>query len=123
MNFFFDNLVYRGLSDAARQSSRTESKAENTEIKVAELQRRIDYLEDWIDHIAIGMTALTELLEEHGVTHDAMQTRIQEIDLRDGVADGKITRQRTNCPQCGQENHRRRTNCLYCGHSLVIQNI
>ena len=42
-----------------------------------------------------------------------------EIDLRDGKADGKMTRSDTDCFQCGRRLGKRRRNCLYCGANLI----
>jgi rubrerythrin len=43
-----------------------------------------------------------------------IMNKIEEIDLRDGKADGKES-QPTVCPDCGHTISKRRSNCFYCG--------
>ncbi len=42
-----------------------------------------------------------------------------EVDLRDGVADGKNARVGPRpCSDCNRNNSRRHEHCIYCGHFL-----
>ena len=42
--------------------------------------------------------------------------RVEEIDLRDGRRDGKLTKNVTECPVCQRTMSRRYGRCFYCGH-------
>ena len=54
-----------------------------------------------------------------GVTEAMLRAKIEEVDLRDGKADGKITRTVMNCPQCGAKTNSKRRHCVMCGE--VVQ--
>ena len=45
----------------------------------------------------------------------ALEAKIQELHLRDGKLDGKLTLNPVNCTECGRKLHERRKTCLYCG--------
>jgi hypothetical protein len=42
-----------------------------------------------------------------------------EIDLRDGVADGKITSVAIPCRKCQRQTLNRNAACMYCGEPLA----
>ncbi len=64
----------------------------------------------------------TILKEQHGYTDDDLAGRIQEIDMRDGKLDGKVTQEkiRPDCPQCGRKLMGRNPVCLYCGAESTL---
>jgi chromosome condensin MukBEF ATPase and DNA-binding subunit MukB len=56
------------------------------------LEQRIAQLEQDLGQAGLAIEALLELLEQSGVvTREALAARIQEIDSRDGVVDGRMT--------------------------------
>jgi hypothetical protein len=56
----------------------------------AELRRRVEQLEDDAARMALLTLSLAELCVAKGViTEDELAARMREIDLRDGVEDGK----------------------------------
>ncbi len=63
-----------------------------------------------------------ELLQQHGnVTDQQLVAKIQEIDLRDGVLDGKMSKPAAKCSACGRVNNATRNRCMYCGQGLPVQ--
>jgi hypothetical protein len=46
--------------------------------------------------------------------------RVKEIDLMDGVADGKITHQVCRCGRCDRPMSSRHTRCIYCGSEQLV---
>ena len=59
------------------------------------------------------------LKEKHGYSDEDLASRIEEIDMRDGVLDGKVAKQPpSTCPECSRKVTRARTNCIYCGAVL-----
>lgn len=63
--------------------------------------------------------ALWELVRERLQLTDADLERVaQEIDLRDGIADGCITDTPLKCPTCGRISNSRHWKCLYCGQEF-----
>jgi hypothetical protein len=56
------------------------------------LEQRIEQLERDIGQAGLAIEALLELLEQSGaVSREALAARLQEIDGRDGAADGRLT--------------------------------
>jgi hypothetical protein len=63
--------------------------------------------------------ALWELLRDHAALQEEdLIARIESIDLRDGVLDGRIGVAVAACPACGRPNRSQRPCCLYCGVSI-----
>ena len=63
--------------------------------------------------------ALWELLrDKHGYTEQQLQSKIYEIDMRDGTLDGKNQRKAVECPDCGHMVSSRHPACIYCGRVI-----
>jgi hypothetical protein len=100
-----------GASQVARDARST---ARDAERELATLQRRVDFL-------TIASQALWEIVRERmGLSDQQILDRIKEIDLRDGKADGKISRSIQPCPQCQRNNQSGQSSCVYCGTALPI---
>ena len=70
---------------------------------------------------ALVCQALWELVSERlGLTDEDLAKRVEEIDLRDGQADGKIGTRQLTCPQCGRPANSSRRTCVYCGAALDV---
>ena len=113
MNGFF------GLMSAARMSQ-VEADAKLREIKSRERsfrdQRDYNSLEDRLDKLLLACTALWELLRDRtDLTEADLLAKVQEVDLRDGQADGRINKTVKKCPRCGRTMSPRHGECLYCG--------
>ena len=61
----------------------------------------------------------TILKEKHGCTDAELVQRVQEIDLRDGKLDGRVTKVNPDCPKCGRKLMGKRPVCLYCGAEVA----
>lgn len=95
----------------ARQDSRRT--AESARLK---LHDEIYRMEAKLATMALICQALYELLRDKVGLDDAMvEAKMQEIDMRDGRADGRITGQPTTCPKCNRPTHTRLRLCMYCG--------
>ena len=101
------NEVRDGASDAAR--------------KATDFQERVRFLEDRLDRMLLQNMAMWSLLRDTmGLTDQDLINRVQQIDLQDGVADGKVTRTgATTCPRCQRAFSPRHQRCLYCGHEAA----
>lgn len=86
--------------------------AENTA-----LVSKVEYLEDNIDRLTIITQALWELIQKRvGIEESELTSLIEEIDLRDGVLDGKITKKPQKCSKCNHSVSIKTNVCFYCGH-------
>jgi hypothetical protein len=82
------------------------------ELSLADLSSRLDRL-------ALVTQALSELLGERAHVSEAdLLAKIDEIDMRDGIRDGRVTAGARLCPACHRSNGGSRKTCLYCGASL-----
>lgn len=79
-------------------------------------RHRVRELEHQIARLQLMNQALWELLRERVQLTDAdLERKAQEIDLRDGVQDGKISNTALKCPSCGRVSSSKHWKCLYCG--------
>lgn len=109
MTRFFNLFDRFRIAEASAEAMNARSHSEQTRHEVNQLREQVDTL-------TITCQALCETLRDQlGVSEEEFVARLEEIDLRDGVADGKITRQPLACPQCGRKSNAKRNACLYCG--------
>lgn len=114
-NFRGDDDVIPAQSDL--EAGQAKRKADIAAESVRQLQVRLDRL-------SMVCQAMWELLRDKAkLTDEDVIKQMQQIDLRDGVADGKMTRQTLVCPECGRNVSSRREQCLYCGTWLVKDNL
>ncbi len=103
-DFFFPNLAraqrIRDLTSQGQAQSLALQRqrldhvraARAAAVKTRTLEQRVAHLELELGQAGLAIEALLELLEEKGtLTREAFAARLQEIDLRDGVADGRVT--------------------------------
>jgi hypothetical protein len=101
------------VQDGANQAAR----------KATDFQERVHQLEDRIDRMLLTNMALWSLVRDTtGLTDHDLLSRVQQIDLEDGVADGKVSRTApTTCPKCHRTFSPRHRRCLYCGQETAAQ--
>ena len=79
-------------------------------------QSKVEQLETRLDRALMTMEAMWTLMSERlGITDDELQERIVEIDLTDGILDGRVRRPAAECHACKRRIPRRFTRCMYCG--------
>lgn len=94
---------------ANRQAAQASSEAASAKREVAELQ-------DQLARMKLVCAAVWEILRERAkLTEDDLAIKVAEIDARDGVADGKLTRAVRKCAQCERTVSAKQTKCMYCG--------
>jgi hypothetical protein len=100
------------ISEAERTADRAMSKADRYAADIADIQRQVARL-------SLACQAMWELLRDRSdLTEEDIESKILEIDGRDGRVDGKIATQLTNCPSCGRPTNSRRGSCVMCGAPL-----
>ena len=113
---FWEGHQYMKINEAANKAFTAGEKAERTWRHIYELERRMD-------RMALACQAMWELLREReGVTDKDIEQKMEEIDLRDGCRDGKMSRCVVKCPSCGRKSSSTRSSCLYCGSELEKSN-
>jgi len=69
-----------------------------------------------LDVMLLKMQAMWEVISEKlRISDEELLSKIKEIDLRDGVVDGKARLEPVICDTCSKPNNAKRRNCLYCG--------
>jgi len=80
-----------------------------TRASVAHLQERVDNL------VLINMAMWSLLRDKANLTEDDLMEKVRQIDLMDGVEDGKVTKHVVKCSQCERVMSPRHKRCMYCG--------
>jgi len=100
----------RSANNAASRAQRTAERSSEQNAQA------VESLESKIDSLALTCQALFEILEAtNAITEDQLIAKMEEIDLRDGTKDGRITPQSRVCSGCGRRVSPNRSRCLYCG--------
>jgi ribosomal protein S27AE len=77
---------------------------------------RVREYESRLDRLTLVCAAMWSLLQEKtGLTEAELLKKVEEIDLSDGVKDGKVRKQAMQCPRCQRTMSSRHARCLYCG--------
>lgn len=79
----------------------------------------IEALENRVEALALACQAMWEILSvRHDVDSQILAEKMEEIDLRDGLRDGKSTQDLHICKQCQHKLSLRHPYCFYCGANL-----
>ena len=111
MSIFWEFYQQNEISNARSSASRAES-------QTTRLQDDLRRMQGQIDALALTCQAMWELIGDRaGIGEKDIVDKMQEIDLRDGKADGKMGGRVSKCSGCGRTLNRRRGRCMYCGNS------
>lgn len=83
---------------------------------------RTDYqeLEARLDKAVLACEAMWTLIREKLDMDDVqLVDRINDIDLSDGMLDGKVRKKAVKCPKCNRNISPRFPKCNYCGQPIV----
>ncbi len=96
-----------------------EASARKADAKAGDLQGDVQRLSDRLDRLSLISQAMWELLKEQtNLSNEQILTKIREVDLRDGKADGKMGRKVFTCKNCGQKVSSSHRSCVYCGEPI-----
>jgi hypothetical protein len=105
-----------------RRISEAQDSASDASRKTSDMRDRMRFLEDRTDRLLLTNIAMWSLLRDTmGLTDQDLAARIQEIDLQDGLADGKVSRSPKTCSRCQRTFSPRHRRCLYCGQEPAAQ--
>jgi sigma54-dependent transcription regulator len=100
-----------------RQLDTKLDRVQDTQAQAEAAQRVAVELNAKIDRLALICRAMFELLQpSSGISEAQLAAKIQEIDERDGQADGRMMPRGQVCPKCGATMSARFGRCLFCGH-------
>jgi hypothetical protein len=110
--FFWNVRQQQQIGVATTNASLATAGTRAQEWALADLNNRFDRL-------ALVTQALFELLGERAQVSEAdLLAKIDQIDMRDGVRDGRAAAGGRRCPRCHRSCTGPRTTCLYCGATL-----
>jgi len=93
--------------------------APKTDDRTYVLKYKIRLLEANIAKTLLLCETMWEFISrEHNLTEDDLHNMINEVDMRDGVLDGKNQRKASECPGCGRMVSARHPACMYCGQVM-----
>lgn len=96
------------------------AKAKDDAAVAKQWQREVEQLERQVDRLALLARGMWELAcERTGVTDADLRRKCDEIDLRDGKQDGRLTAVAATCRACGRKTSARFGHCMTCGAKLV----
>ena len=99
-----------------RDISYAQDAAQHASRKATDLTTEIKTLRSAIDKLLLINRALWEIIaEKNGLTDEYLTQKVNEIDLRDGKLDGKVTTAVRQCASCGKTIFAGHQKCLYCG--------
>ncbi|MBI2421653.1 MAG: hypothetical protein HYV27_02405 [Candidatus Hydrogenedentes bacterium] len=79
-------------------------------------QANIKELQHQVERLSLMNQAMWELIRERaGLTDADLEAKAREVDLRDGLADGRLSTIAVKCPSCMRVCNSKHHKCLYCG--------
>lgn len=112
MNIFWDIHQQHQINSVSASTDRVAGQSERMSVELRDMRRELN-------RVTIACQALWELVRENtDITEAMMAERMQDVDLRDGVADGKMGPQIIACASCGAKTNTRRGHCVMCGETV-----
>jgi hypothetical protein len=112
-DFLWDLHQQRRINDVQGAASDARSSAHDA-------QREARDLRTALEQMTLANRAMWELVRDRlNLSDEELVNRMQEIDLRDGVRDGRITpsAESGRCTHCNRKLSPRHERCIYCGQS------
>ena len=110
-------FLYYGAYGLAAQAATQDSAAAKSQASQA--AERVRILEANLSKVLMINEALWEILRDKlDLTDEDLNAKLYEIDMRDGVLDGKNQRSISECPSCQRKVSPRHPACIYCGQII-----
>ncbi|MEM7201234.1 MAG: hypothetical protein AAF628_13260 [Planctomycetota bacterium] len=95
---------------------RSQATADSAVERAADAKASAEALQSTLDRVLLINRALWEIVrDQHGLNDEQLRDKVSEIDMRDGVMDGRLRQEARRCPGCDRVMNRRHRHCLYCG--------
>ena len=112
---------------AAQRAAASAAKAgAEAEAAASKAERAVQHVEDAQARHALVLKTLLTFCEKKGMfTEPEFLKLMEEIDLADGVRDGKYKpgAEPKRCVACGRVNQRMALRCIYCGEDIVDRKV
>jgi len=109
--FSIGGSIYHAASDGMASQDSIEAKS-----TARQAQEKVRILEENLAKALMINEALWEIIREKlNLTEDDLNSKLYEIDMRDGQLDAKNQRPITACPNCQRKVSSRHAACIYCG--------
>ena len=116
------NILWNAYRRTAEKSQKAAT--DRASHKVIRLNQTVSQLEDKIDQLALTCQALWEVVRDQtGLDDSDILEKLNEVDLRDGKADGKMSPRTRSCAKCERVLHARHRRCMYCGASAPAEDL
>lgn len=81
----------------------------------------VQILEQRLERLSLVCRAMWSLLVEKTSFDEAqLIDRMNQLDLLDGQADGKLKKSSESCPECGRSISPRHAKCMFCGSGKAV---
>jgi len=111
---FFNTLLYQVRDEQFAVSADVIPGSATS--SATEAKEKARWANDRLDRLVLVSSAVWQLVRDRmGLTEEELADKIQELDLSDGVLDGKMRRELRRCAACGRVLSKRHQTCMYCG--------
>jgi hypothetical protein len=118
-DFLWDLRQQRQIWQAQNRAGRASHQATEAKVEAQHVQLQLE-------NLLLINAALWELMKESlNLSEEMLMAKVQEVDLRDGQLDGRMSTNRLNetgekvgpraCPKCNRVFAKRHMKCIYCG--------
>jgi len=83
---------------------------------------RIEDLNERIDRLSLIVRAMWAVLEDQGYTAEELISKLEAIDLEDGVLDGQAREKVGECESCQSKVAVGLVKCQFCGTDVRAEN-
>jgi hypothetical protein len=113
-------MLFRPVTGMFSDVSARYDRAEAAEIARG-ARTEVEWLRMDVERLLIISEALwTMVKESQGYADEELANRMAQIDMKDGVLDGKVAKEPpATCPHCKRTLYKHRPWCLYCGGQVL----
>jgi hypothetical protein len=112
---FLWNITQQMQIQEAKDASKNAEFAAQISAQQAIEQTYLPYVKQ-LDKLGLICQAMWSLIQDKtNLTERDLLDRVTELDLKDGVLNGKYTKTPVDCPKCGSKMSRKFNRCLFCG--------